>query len=387
MQTTPGAALGLTLSLWLIAGGDGANVDAGRDPQTGRKVDVARLDVRGRRLTRIRTLAASGGRLDWSAARNLIAFDRLGDDGYYDLFVMEPGGGGERCLTCGADGVPQGHNGNPAWHPSGDYLVFQSESQPARRGLLGRRGGRSQQQLGNPGSGFRNDLWITGPRGQRFVQLTHVGPQGAVLHPHFSEDGRTLAWAERLGSGNGPMGEWAIMLADFGVEDSRPRLENVRKFQPGGRRRFYETHGFFPDGKSLLFAGNPDRQTDYGFDIYRFYPATGQLTNLTNTPDEWDEHAQLSPDGSRIVWMSSEGVGVKDLSLTSVKSDYWMMRADGSNKERITWFNDPSAPEFLGSDWVVAADSAWSPDGKRLLVYVKTDKATNSGPLLMIEIE
>jgi hypothetical protein len=84
--------------------------------------------------------------------------------------------------------------------------------------------------------------------------------------------------------------------------------------------------------------------------------------------------------------MSSEGVGVKGLSVSTVRSDYWMMKADGTSKERLTYFNDPSAPEYLGP-WVVAADSAWSPDGKQVLAYVKTDKATNSGPLLLMDVD
>ena len=53
--------------------------------------------------------------MDWSHARNLIAFGKLDlQDRYYDVYVMEPDGTNEKCLTCGKPRVPQKHNGNPA---------------------------------------------------------------------------------------------------------------------------------------------------------------------------------------------------------------------------------------------------------------------------------
>src|SRR5688500_7646941 len=76
----------------------------------------------------VATLKESGGRVDWSWTSNLIAFDRLGDDGYYGVYTMKPDGSNETCLTCEKAGIiPGKHKGNPAWHPSGDYLVFQAE--------------------------------------------------------------------------------------------------------------------------------------------------------------------------------------------------------------------------------------------------------------------
>jgi Tol biopolymer transport system component len=103
----------------------------------------SKVDVRGRRVKRIRTVTPSGGRLDWSPA-NLVVFDRLGSDEYYDVYLMEADGSKERCLTCDAAGLPPGHHGNPAWHPSGDYIVFQSQDPP---------------QGGRRGRGQRREVW------------------------------------------------------------------------------------------------------------------------------------------------------------------------------------------------------------------------------------
>ena len=73
-------------------------------------------------------LTGNGGRVDWShSGNNLIAFDRMGADGYFDIWTMRPDAAGQRCLTCQAGELPQRHIGNPAWHPSGAFIVFQAQ--------------------------------------------------------------------------------------------------------------------------------------------------------------------------------------------------------------------------------------------------------------------
>jgi Tol biopolymer transport system component len=340
-----------------------------------------KLDTRGKHLKRIRTVVESGGRLDWCHSSNRLVFDRLGSGGYYDVYVTDPDGRDQVCLTCGKSGVPDGHKGNPACHPSGDTVVFQASERQQGRG----RSANLDAWLTNPGAGFRNNLWFTGMKGDRYVRLTDVDSRGAVLHPHFSEDGSQLLWSQRVASGGGPSGVWAIMIGDFRMEGNRPRLTNIRKFQPGSKPRFYETHGFYKDG-SVLISSNSDGQEERGYDIYRFDYRTGKSTRLTDTPSVWDEHAQLSPDGTKIVWMSGEGMKSGG-SMRELQTEFWMMNSDGSNKQRLTYFTDPTAPEHISTGWVVAADSAWSGDSRRLIAYVKTDLKTNTGPLLLLELQ
>lgn len=43
----------------------------------------------------------------WSQARNLIALDKAGDDGSFDVYTMRPDGTDLRCLTCGKSGAPE----------------------------------------------------------------------------------------------------------------------------------------------------------------------------------------------------------------------------------------------------------------------------------------
>jgi hypothetical protein len=59
------------------------------------------------------------------------------------------------------------------------------------------------------GTGFINDLWIVpadGRRGWKVVALPSNGSKhaAALLHPHFSPDGRRLIWSERISGHAGP---------------------------------------------------------------------------------------------------------------------------------------------------------------------------------------
>jgi Tol biopolymer transport system component len=312
----------------------------------------------------------NGGRVDWG--NNGIAHSRYGEDRYYDLWVMEDDGSGAVCLTCSDPLIPL-HNGQPAWHPSGNYIVFQSQDP-----LLPHTQ-RDDMMLTQPGHGKHNNLWITDCKGTTFYQLTHVEEGGAVLHPHFSHDGRSLLWSEKVGSG--PL-DWAIMIADF-VEAPYPHVEQVTSYQPLGDV-WYETHDFSPDdSKILLTVGTQEAYS--GFDIWEMDIKTETMTQLTDDPAQWDEHAHYSPDGTKIVWASSHNYEYDPADWTkSLKTELWIMNADGSHKERLTYFNEPGHDEFCGS--AIAADSSWSPDGNRLVVSVSTGSRKTT-KIYMIEFE
>ena len=329
----------------------------------------------GLSVSRITTIKNGGGRLHWSRS-NVIAFDQLGTDLYFDVFTMNPDGTNEVCLTCGRTEVPGRHMGNPAWHPSGDYIAFQAQKASAPANPI-------SDFFANPGSGINNDLWIMNRQGTRFWRMTDVPPMaGGVLHPHFSPNGDRLLWSERLSAAGGPIGEWALKIADFRTTDNVPRIENVQQYQPGRQRRFYEGHGFTPDGTKIIFSGNLEPgQEEGGGDIYLFHPASGELQNLTNSPDQWDEHAQMAPAGDWIVWMSSMGVGG---DRARPRSDYWIMRADGSDKRQITFFNAQGERDFIPGG-VTAADSSWSPDGSRLMGYLILHETLTAARMLVID--
>ena len=326
----------------------------------------------------VSTLTDDGGRLAWSARLNRIAFDRLGADGYFDIWTMNPDGSAQACLTCNRPGIPSRHVGNPAWHPSGEFIVFQAQKENLTGPVI--------DFVGNPGAGINNDLYVADAAGQQARRLVTVPPGfGGLLHPHFSSSGRELQWAERVSNTGGLFGQWVIKVADFRVTGGVPSLENIRTYSPGAQQAFYETHGFGPGDQDILFSGNLERGvSEFGIDIYRFNPATGSLSNLTASATEWDEHAHFSPSGNRIAWMSSRGYPpVSEPGL--LRTEFWVMNADGSGKTQLTRFNQPGQPESIAGQ-ALAADLDWGPDGRRIAGYVMTNPAQNRGRIIMIEL-
>ena len=307
--------------------------------------------------------------VDWSHQKDKIAFGKWANDGYVDVYLMNPDGSGKECLTCNRPGCPQKHNGNPAWHPSTEHIVFTAEKEANPE---------KYSQWAIPGSGFNCDLWVMTGGGEEFYQLTDYPVHSrCVIHPHFSHDGSRLLWAERLGKAEGSSwGEWALKLADFVVGPEGPYLEDIKTYQPGEHHYFYESHAFSIDDSKVLFCGNPDGQSDVGFDIYEMDLETQELTNLTMSPDDWDEHAQYSPDGKKIAWMSSTGFDIVFESIEGhewmryLVTELWIMDVDGSNKQRLTYFNEPGYPEYMGGTRCVVSDISWSPDGDRIVVLV-----------------
>jgi len=311
-----------------------------------------------------------GGRVDWQqASGNLIACDQL-TNGRYEIYVMSPDGKNKRCISCSNAAIVGGSRGNPAWHPGGKFIAVQVEK-PGHKTM--------------PGFGQWSDLWLIGLDGSSALPLTDlpVGPDYGVLHPHFSADGRKLAWSEMYKKGEllkkgEEYGLWHLCVADFTIGPSGPRLSNVQKFEPMGPA-FYENHGFSPDGTTLFFSSNAHTQKPLFLDsdIYSFNLNTGRVARLTT--DGYNEHAEISPDGTKIVWMTTNENANKG-------TDLWMMNPDGTNKQRLTHFNQPNYPEFTGQK-LVAADSSWSPDGKSLILYVQDSLLKQTGSIYLVKLQ
>jgi len=326
-------------------------------------------------VTDMLTIKEYGKSIDWLHSENMIVTARPLTDGYYDLLVFgmdDPDD--ETYPTHNVAGAPQKHNGNPAWHPSGSYIVFTAENEDVDS---------DYDSLAVPGRGVNCNLWLADRDGQRFHQLTFLetsygADAPAVLHPQFSHDGQMLFWAERVSGAQETMwGTWVLRVASFTDGGDGPGLHDIRTFTPGDQNVFYESHAFSQDGTQVLFAGNLESgQKETGMDIYEMDLIGGGLTRLTATFSDWDEHAHWSPGAGLIAWMSStpldvtypENMGPHDWRYY-LATELWLMNADGSQKQRLTYFNEPGHSHHRARRTAVS-DSAWGPDGNSLLVLL-----------------
>lgn len=338
----------------------------------------------------ITILDSNVGDVDWSRDGKTLAYTKRATDGYFDIWTSKPDGSAKQCLTCG-NNFSRRHRGGVTQRPQGDYLAFVAENDGVRG---------DAESLAIPGTGMNTNLWVMKSDGSQSWKLTDLPmdtrtPRG-IIHPQFSRDGKRLVWAEALGKSVPTLdqvwGEWSIAIADFVIaEGNTPTVKNIRRVQPGDQRAFYETHDWSSNNRAILFSGNLKRgQAVNANDIYEYDIATEQLTPLTDSFDDWDEHAHYAPDGETIAWMSGADLhvafpDVRGLAWQQyVETELWLMDRDGSNQQRATFFNQPGTSDYdwfqqniYKTDRVVVADNAFSPDGKKILVNLAYEGAAS----------
>ncbi|MFD0837288.1 hypothetical protein ACFQ0I_16025 [Mariniflexile aquimaris] len=363
-----------TLSLLFLAAGCVSTVPQGNNASTEEAQVVGSVKSERSLAKNITILKSDGGRVAWSPDGKTIYLDRKDSKRYFDIYKMNPDGSNETCLTCNTnDAVPSGHNGQPAIHPNGELLVFQAQ----KKEHVGNPG---RDKAAEPGLGRYHDLWLLNLKTNHFYQLTNLedAHNTGILHPHFSKDGKKLTWSQMY---NSEKNYWTLKMADFTVDNlGKPHLSNIETFAPGGEG-FYENHGLSSDGKTIIFTGNFELTSNpFSFfkqKIYTYAFETKKLVALAT--ERYNESAEYSPIGNKIVWFTSVGNNNRG-------TDYWSMNYDGSGKKRITDFNNPKISSFKGKV-ITAADKSFSPDGKYMVAYLQTNLISQDGMTVLIELD
>jgi Tol biopolymer transport system component/DNA-binding winged helix-turn-helix (wHTH) protein len=299
-------------------------------------------------------------------------------------------------------------NVQPAWSPDGRFIAYHSYSRggiwviPARGGVprqLAARGSHPAWSPDGSSIAFQSDehadvtpsawlavsgstLWRVDVATSALTQMTFMGkPAGGHAAPAWSADGRFLAFTVFEAGDDG--GVW---LLDVRTGDTRPLTDMTGLYELSfapDNRAIYATGGearitrlpfdartgtlagppvvlpiggvpgvrglsISADGKTLVFGGIALSSHIWTQSIGSDGTPAGSARAVTSDTSRRNSLAKMSPDGSRIVYLSTRRGAAPDL---------WVMDADGANAVPLT-VNGFSGPR--------AAWLRWLPDSKHV---------------------
>ena len=280
----------------------------------------------------------------------LVAYNLL-QNGYYGIYLASIGPNNtcinERCMSCNNSSLPGKNVAQPTFQPAGKYLLFTAEKAT--------HAGSSSNSI--PGIGLYNDLWVMTMDGKKAYQLTNMPDTGisGIIECYFSPNGKEVMWDQLTEpaalAGKQEFGYWVIKIAPF-IDDSinGPSIDTTRikVFEPGNTPAFNEPYGWSPDGSRIIFASDYNQFWVWDDQIYTMDTDGNNIEQMSSTSVNYPycEHAFYSQNGKYIVWMT-------DKDATSGSSvggdDWWIMNADTTDQERLTYFNDTTSSYWTGS--------------------------------------
>ncbi len=248
------------------------------------------INADGTGLRRLTRNAVFDGNPVWSPDGRRIAFVRDRDRQTANIFVMNADGSDQRRLTPNLRRRPWIEL---AWSPDWKKIAFVASG--------GHRGAADIFVMNADGSGLRNA----------------TNTVTTSFDFAWSPDGRRIAYLE--GSlGGAPL---TVVNADG---TGKQQLTGPLMVDLG-------SPSWSPDGRTLAFTGR-------GGDIYVVHAEGSGLRKLTAGPG-WDVGARWSPDGRRILFLSSRDV--------HRETDLFVMNADGSGQRNLT--HTPGVSELAAS--------------------------------------
>ena len=254
----------------------------------------------------------------WSPNGQQIAFHSK-RDGNWEIYVMDADGSNQRNLT-----RHPASDGYPYWSPDGNQIAFRStqnadENRRLNIFVMDADGSRVQQvtrvefatnpQWSPDGKQilFEGDIdqgrqiYAIRPDGRGLWRVSQPKPNTGMLLGGWSPDGKKVLYVETVGF------------------DSNKSFAVIATLHPVGRQRVVKreplplprwdmtSETWSTDGESILFAGRNRavtfRKDGNNWEIYRFRLQDGQITQLTNHPQddlgphEWDPRLPVSPRG------------------------------------------------------------------------------------------
>ena len=303
----------LVASLWLVTNTLHAKIVfySKRDGNE----EIYRMNSDGSNLMRLTFNEARDKPPTWSPNGQQIAFHSY-RDGNAEVYVMDADGSNQRNLT-----RHPALDGYPCWSPDGNLIAFHSTQ----------NGGKNQDL----------NIFVMDADGSNLKQITRFE---FAVSPQWSPDGKQILFEGDIDQGRqiyairpdgrgvwrgsqpkpntgmllggwSPDGKKVLYVETVGF-DSNKSFAVIATLHPEGRQQVVKREPLpFPqwdmtsetwstDGKSILFADrNRAVKEDNNWEIYRFRLQDGQLTRLTNHPQddlgphEWDPRLPVSPQG------------------------------------------------------------------------------------------
>jgi TolB protein len=194
--------------------------------------------------------------------------------------------------------------------------------------------------------------------------------EGQVQSPDWRPDGERIAFAagniftiqldgsdlQRVTDhGSAFFPSWAPGGTRLAYDATSLSRKGIWLVNPDGSGRKHLGLGRDPDwstqGNNLLYQGPPG-SSDSGTQLWAADTSATDSTQRTNNTFVDNSDPAWSPNGKRFAWTA----------VTDDGSELWIMRADGTGKQRL------AGP--------IAGEPSWSPDSERL-VFVKPDPETD----------
>jgi dipeptidyl aminopeptidase/acylaminoacyl peptidase len=248
----------------------------------------------------------------WSPDGKWIAFisDYDGNE-VFDLFIVSPLNGKVINLTESPMITEESH----AWSPDGKFLAFQARDEKASA----------------------SEIQIMDLENRKVRKLTSGTPEDFInLNPIWSRDGKWIAFTQYHVSGR----DSNIFIIELATGKSTKLTPHSGEFK-------YEAKSWSPDVSTLLITSNANNGYE---NVALLDIASSKIEWLTES--KWETDAgNFSIDGKTLTWVSNID-GQKDIFLYDLAA------------KRAQIMELPKGVNTLGG-----AESAFSPDGSKLLFY------------------
>jgi dipeptidyl aminopeptidase/acylaminoacyl peptidase len=230
-------------------------------------------------------------------------------DGRSDIYTIPSSGGWPQPLSHDRAKTIYWLDGAPQWSPDGRFLTFTKGSHVH----IVPRDGRS---LPRNISDFTDSAWSP----------VWMPDSSGLICSTMRHDSQILLLTDRDGG-------WPRALTPSGQGDA-----------------FGATPS--PDGRFIAYFHRPPDDLNR-LSLHLVEVATGNIRELTDTPEQKDWDPQWSPDGQQIAFLSQR----------SGYNEIWLIRPDGQNMLQLTNLN------------LEVQEMAWSPDGRTLAATINRNAA------------